>query len=478
MEPIIKNKTINNIKIHYPPSPRLSSGNPQLPASPKLMPHPVSPRLNSQFPASPRLGSQFPASPRLGSQFPSSPRVHHPQHQLLLHHQNPASPRLSSQHVQPSPRLNSQHIIHSPRLTSQFPVSPRLSSQHPPSPKLHPQFLSPPKPHLQHSPLLKSQPIQQSKSSSNLQIQSEELANQIATAVKYQEFQEDFPNSLKRTLWNSVQFAHRHKLIERSAYQERLIIPLAKTAVFDIYNQYLASRVYDGAQFERSVDLKLLAFNHKCLYYKYALDVILDCKELISVGGNKFECPHLMGDPAFGMMELTKALLKQPLPLESEGPPQPMIIGNKFFEIDNLNWLFYRRSYLKIRNLKKLIEAPRGGKVFSIAEASDQALTEMIHRVGMWATGAATAFIEWNVFSKLLERYNQFVYPIPRLIFLDAMVKIHSDLGWMISNRLIQDQFGVSIPFMISDICQMLAPVSIAIIKTYNIKPTSIQQQP
>ncbi|GAM24724.1 hypothetical protein SAMD00019534_078990 [Acytostelium subglobosum LB1] len=273
------------------------------------------------------------------------------------------------------------------------------------------------------------------------------LTAAIGLDLRFQGFNECFPKILKRNLWNTIQFTRRHQLLSHPAYQERLIPPLARTAIFDMFTRSIAAQ---------------------------RVEMIIDFKQLISTAGTKFEIPLLQDKSASWPSDLMDVVLNSYRPSDLE--PRPMNIDpmsdpyELFYDFGYLQDLLHLRCYLRIEHLRMLLEIRR-------LELAKHGMTEDQHtalsKLGEWTSNTAIAYLDMVVYSTILNLGDK-VSPVPHLLVLDTLVKLQNDLGWMVTTfvrpgiSLIPAGHALELPVIINDLCAMVEKHSIDIVKSYN----------
>ncbi|EFA78555.1 acyl-CoA oxidase [Heterostelium album PN500] len=283
------------------------------------------------------------------------------------------------------------------------------------------------------------------------------------TAVRYREFKDDFPFSVKKMLLETAQYCDKRQQLNQPLIQTRLLIPIAKTISFDLYNRSL-SKCFKNPN---NVPLFARPYCHgtKALYTRHSLNTMMDCKHLL--GRNDIDVIH--GDKTGQLMNVAKFIVSQPganmqpafQQMKNESDP------SKLFNFQRLIQLFKMRDFLKTQELKESLSKV-GCQVHS---CTNEVLVNSLNNVGTWAVRAAVAHLESQMLEENLRSASQTNNSdiVCQLILLDSLVKIQDDMGWIITNHLISEDQALDLPFIIGDACTILAPNLMNLVEAFDI---------
>ncbi|KAM9964812.1 hypothetical protein ACTFIW_004601 [Dictyostelium discoideum] len=294
----------------------------------------------------------------------------------------------------------------------------------------------------------------------------------------------------KTSLSIAIEFSHLRKqfgpsannklpLITLSSQQRRLMAPLARTILFDLYLQNLTNEL---CQEKLPTSIHAHCSGIKAVYSWFCAGALQTCREAcggqgyrsanrISEFKNDFDivCTY-EGDNTVLMQQLAKYLLGVKQKQTNTTTNRIYLDGEDakplLFNFSNINQLFETREEIRLAELKQIISNSKESAYFAFNNATP------------WAVKLGFAHMTKIVFQNSINKLKlKNVKPLAHLIMLDALVSIEEDLGWFVSNHLLSPNVAQLIPFLIQDLCFEVTKVSKQIIASFDIpencKPSS-----
>ncbi|EGC35351.1 hypothetical protein DICPUDRAFT_152296 [Dictyostelium purpureum] len=286
--------------------------------------------------------------------------------------------------------------------------------------------------------------------------------------------------ALKTSLAIAIDFSYVRKqfgptleneqpLITLSSQQRRLMAPLARTILFDLYVQRLTREL---AQPKQPISIHAHCSGIKAIYSWHCVQNLQVCREACGGQGYrsanriaefKNDCDIICtyeGDNTVLMQQLAKYLLA--LPESKVQQPTIYLDGDDakslLFNFENIKRLFDQREQMRLKELKQIISNSK--------ESSYNAFNNAIP----WSVKLGYAHMNKIVFDHAITTLKENnVKPLAHLIMLDSLVTIEEDLGWFVTNHLISSNVAKAIPFLIQDLCSEVTKVSRQILESFDI---------
>eukprot|EP01133_Synstelium_polycarpum_P009116 gene9116-10691_t len=285
--------------------------------------------------------------------------------------------------------------------------------------------------------------------------------------------------AVKSCLAIALRYAHIRKQFGPSEYQElplitlpthqrRLMVPLARTIVLDLFTQLLADQIQSG---KIPVSAHAHCSGIKAIYSWHGLETMQNCRECC--GGQGFRAVNRIcqfrtdcdvnvtyeGDNTVLMQQVAKYVLAlKSAPLAS----MPYLDGDAkrtLYNLNNVLALFKARESLRTKELREVI-AQSGKDAYAAFNAAIP-----------WALKVATAHMDVVILENTMHKINSTsnIQPLAHLAVLDVLAKIELDAGWFLSHQLISADIINSIPYLISDLCALITLHSLSIIEAFDI---------
>ncbi|KAN0003864.1 hypothetical protein ACTFIZ_010024 [Dictyostelium cf. discoideum] len=287
----------------------------------------------------------------------------------------------------------------------------------------------------------------------------------------------------KTSLSIAIEFSHLRKqfgpsannelpLITLSSQQRRLMAPLARTILYDLYIQRLTNEL---CQEKLPASIHAHCSGIKAVYSWFCVAALQTCRE--ACGGQGYRSANRIaefkndcdivctyeGDNTVLMQQLAKYLLGVKQKQTTNTTTNRIYLDGEdakslLFNFSNIHQLFETREEIRLAELKQIIDNSKESAYFAF------------NNVIPWAVKLGFAHMTKIVFQSSINTLKlKNVKPLAHLIMLDALVSIEEDLGWFVSNHLISPNVAQSIPFLIQDLCFEVTKVSKQIIASFDI---------
>ncbi|KYQ91846.1 acyl-CoA oxidase [Tieghemostelium lacteum] len=281
----------------------------------------------------------------------------------------------------------------------------------------------------------------------------------------------------KSALAIAIRFSHVRKqfgptennelpIITLSSQRQRLIVPLSKTIVLDLFQQKLAK---DFTLEKVPSTIHAQCSGVKALYSWECIKTLQVCRE--ACGGQGYRASNRIsefksdvditatyeGDNTVLMQQVAKFLLAQKP--QTNLPLVRLVKPADLFNLPKILDLFRYRTELKVDQLRGLLKS-----------SSEKNAYLAYNQLIPWGQSAANAYMETIILENTMQFIKKkLVQPLPHFCYIDTLSKIQDDLAWFISNQFISVELANSIPFILMDLCNQLTPHLLDIVEAFDI---------
>ncbi|EGG21875.1 acyl-CoA oxidase [Cavenderia fasciculata] len=273
----------------------------------------------------------------------------------------------------------------------------------------------------------------------------------------------------------AIRFAHYRKqfgpsdnqelpIITLPQHQRRLMVPLARTIVYDFFLHSLENQL-------QSKNAPNTIHPHcsgiKAMYSWHSISTMQVCRE--ACGGQGFRSDNLIaefkadcdvnstyeGDNTVLVQQVAKYLLSQKSSSKDNIKKFDQI--QQLYNLNELLVLFKSREQLKIEELKGLV-----------GKNSYQSFNDAVP----WAVRTTFAYMDRVILECAIQRVQAprvYLHPLAHIVLLDTLGRIEDDLAFFLSHQLITPEIANCIPFVIMDLCKFITSHSLDIIKSFDI---------